>query len=83
MHLRAAACSYARGFDVQWDEFLSQAAPVASRVPWMVAAGNHERDSPATSTSTLARTRLSYYRWGHAVTYTVKYTHTRRHAHTH
>ncbi|KAG5181266.1 hypothetical protein JKP88DRAFT_346667 [Tribonema minus] len=53
--------SYARGFDVQWDEFFDQIAPVATRIPWMVAPGNHERDAPLPSTST-ARPQTSYYR---------------------
>eukprot|EP00611_Tribonema_gayanum_P015184 TRINITY_DN269_c0_g1_i1.p1 TRINITY_DN269_c0_g1~~TRINITY_DN269_c0_g1_i1.p1 ORF type:complete len:651 (+),score=172.68 TRINITY_DN269_c0_g1_i1:194-2146(+) len=53
--------SYARGFDVQWDEFFDQIAPVATLIPWMVAPGNHERDAPLPSTST-ARPQTSYYR---------------------
>ncbi|EES01609.1 probable inactive purple acid phosphatase 27 [Sorghum bicolor] len=36
--------SYATGFLVEWDFFLNLIAPVASRVPYMTAIGNHERD---------------------------------------
>jgi hypothetical protein len=36
--------SYAVGYAAQWDEFLSQVHPVASRVPYMTCIGNHERD---------------------------------------
>ncbi|WVZ65481.1 hypothetical protein U9M48_014836 [Paspalum notatum var. saurae] len=35
--------SYANGFLAQWDQFTAQVEPVASRVPYMVASGNHER----------------------------------------
>uniref|UniRef100_J3MYZ8 Purple acid phosphatase n=1 Tax=Oryza brachyantha TaxID=4533 RepID=J3MYZ8_ORYBR len=37
--------SYANGFLAQWDQFTAQIEPVASRVPYMVASGNHERTS--------------------------------------
>uniref|UniRef100_A0A0E0B508 Purple acid phosphatase n=1 Tax=Oryza glumipatula TaxID=40148 RepID=A0A0E0B508_9ORYZ len=37
--------SYANGFLAQWDQFTAQISPVASRVPYMVASGNHERTS--------------------------------------
>ncbi|XP_057977170.1 probable inactive purple acid phosphatase 27 isoform X2 [Malania oleifera] len=36
--------SYATGFLVEWDYFLHQIFPVASRVSYMTAIGNHERD---------------------------------------
>ncbi|KAG0567487.1 hypothetical protein M758_7G139800 [Ceratodon purpureus] len=38
--------SYATGFLVEWDAFLEMINPVASRVPYMTATGNHERDFP-------------------------------------
>ncbi|EPS66676.1 hypothetical protein M569_08099, partial [Genlisea aurea] len=36
--------SYATGFLVEWDFFLSLISPVASTVSYMTAIGNHERD---------------------------------------
>lgn len=36
--------SYATGFLVEWDFFLHLISPVASRVSYMTAIGNHERD---------------------------------------
>jgi hypothetical protein len=36
--------SYATGYASEWDRFLSQIEPLASRVPYMTAQGNHERD---------------------------------------
>ncbi|KAI4333044.1 hypothetical protein L6164_017899 [Bauhinia variegata] len=36
--------SYARGFLVEWDFFLNLIKPLASRVSYMTAIGNHERD---------------------------------------
>ncbi|XP_038691255.1 probable inactive purple acid phosphatase 27 [Tripterygium wilfordii] len=36
--------SYATGFLVEWDYFLHLIHPLASRVPYMTAIGNHERD---------------------------------------
>jgi len=50
--------SYAVGYGTHWDEFLHQIEGVASRVPWMVGIGNHERDAPGTSP---ARPRASHY----------------------
>lgn len=35
--------SYATGFLVEWDFFLSFITPVASHVSYMTAIGNHER----------------------------------------
>ncbi|KAG2446949.1 hypothetical protein HYH02_008103 [Chlamydomonas schloesseri] len=40
--------SYSRGFSTQWDNFMQQIEPVAARMPYMVTAGNHERDWPGT-----------------------------------
>ncbi|XP_051122547.1 probable inactive purple acid phosphatase 1 [Andrographis paniculata] len=39
---------YANGYLSQWDQFTSQVKPIASRVPYMIASGNHERDWPGT-----------------------------------
>ncbi|XP_072971742.1 nucleotide pyrophosphatase/phosphodiesterase-like isoform X2 [Typha angustifolia] len=36
--------AYANGYISQWDQFTSQVEPIASRVPYMIASGNHERD---------------------------------------
>jgi acid phosphatase type 7 len=38
--------SYARGYGALWDTFLLQQAPVATRIPYATAIGNHERDWP-------------------------------------
>lgn len=35
--------SYATGFMVEWDYFLSLITPIASHVTYMTAIGNHER----------------------------------------
>lgn len=35
--------SYATGFLVEWDYFLHQISPAASKVSYMSAIGNHER----------------------------------------
>ncbi|KAL5201042.1 hypothetical protein ABZP36_035396 [Zizania latifolia] len=35
--------SYANGFLAQWDQFTAQIEPIASKVPYMVSSGNHER----------------------------------------
>ncbi|XP_054807002.1 probable inactive purple acid phosphatase 27 [Prosopis cineraria] len=40
--------TYANGYISQWDQFTSQVEPIASRVPYMIASGNHERDGPGT-----------------------------------
>ncbi|CAN1314117.1 Probable inactive purple acid phosphatase 1 [Linum perenne] len=37
---------YANGYLSQWDQFTAQVAPITSKVPYMVASGNHERDWP-------------------------------------
>ena len=36
--------AYARGYGALWDAWLLQQQPLASRVPYAVAIGNHERD---------------------------------------
>ncbi|KAK4766859.1 hypothetical protein SAY86_014610 [Trapa natans] len=38
--------SYANGYISQWDQFTAQVEPIASRVPYMLGSGNHERDWP-------------------------------------
>lgn len=38
--------SYATGFLVEWDFFLQLITPIASRLSYMTAIGNHERDYP-------------------------------------
>ncbi|KAF8021107.1 hypothetical protein BT93_G1513 [Corymbia citriodora subsp. variegata] len=38
--------SYAIGHLSQWDQFIAQVEPIASRFPYMIASGNHERDWP-------------------------------------
>ncbi|XP_071918389.1 probable inactive purple acid phosphatase 27 [Coffea arabica] len=40
--------TYANGYISQWDQFTSQIEPIGSRVPYMIASGNHERDWPGT-----------------------------------
>lgn len=45
--LHAGDISYARGFAALWSAFHDLVEPVASTVPYMVAAGNHERDWPS------------------------------------
>ncbi|XP_077228082.1 nucleotide pyrophosphatase/phosphodiesterase-like [Tasmannia lanceolata] len=37
---------YSNGFLSQWDQFTEMVEPIASKVPYMVASGNHERDWP-------------------------------------
>ncbi|KAK1295223.1 putative inactive purple acid phosphatase 27 [Acorus calamus] len=37
---------YSNGFLSQWDQFTEMVSPISSRVPYMVASGNHERDWP-------------------------------------
>lgn len=46
MILHIGDISYATGFLAEWDFFLEMIGPVASRVPYMTAIGNHERDFP-------------------------------------
>ncbi|MCO5560917.1 hypothetical protein L7F22_014537 [Adiantum nelumboides] len=38
--------SYATGFLVEWDNFLDLISPIASKIPYMTAIGNHERGFP-------------------------------------
>ncbi|XP_074564958.1 nucleotide pyrophosphatase/phosphodiesterase-like [Curcuma longa] len=40
--------TYANGYLSQWDQFTAQVEPITSRVPYMLASGNHERDWPNT-----------------------------------
>ncbi|KAF7833979.1 putative inactive purple acid phosphatase 27 [Senna tora] len=40
--------TYANGYISQWDQFTAQVEPIASKVPYMIASGNHERDWPNT-----------------------------------
>eukprot|EP01118_Nematostelium_gracile_P011370 TRINITY_DN401_c0_g1_i3.p1 TRINITY_DN401_c0_g1~~TRINITY_DN401_c0_g1_i3.p1 ORF type:complete len:559 (+),score=114.40 TRINITY_DN401_c0_g1_i3:100-1776(+) len=40
--------SYAVGYEAQWDVFLDQIEPIATKVPYMTCIGNHERDFPDT-----------------------------------
>ncbi|KAI7985100.1 putative inactive purple acid phosphatase 27 [Camellia lanceoleosa] len=40
--------SYANGYISQWDQFTSMVEPIASTMPYMIASGNHERDTPGT-----------------------------------
>ncbi|XP_042378596.1 nucleotide pyrophosphatase/phosphodiesterase-like isoform X1 [Zingiber officinale] len=40
--------TYANGYISQWDQFTAQVEPISSRVPYMLASGNHERDWPNT-----------------------------------
>ncbi|XP_031371503.1 probable inactive purple acid phosphatase 27 [Punica granatum] len=40
--------SYANGYISQWDQFTAQVEPIASKVPYMLGSGNHERDWPGT-----------------------------------
>jgi hypothetical protein len=38
--------AYAVGYAAQWDQFFDQVQPIASRIPYHVCIGNHERDFP-------------------------------------
>ena len=40
--IHAGDMSYADCFGPRWDHYFDMIAPLASRMPWMVAAGNHE-----------------------------------------
>lgn len=44
--LHVGDLSYATGYASKWDHFMSQIEPLSSRVPYMTAQGNHERDWP-------------------------------------
>ncbi|MED6212696.1 putative inactive purple acid phosphatase 27, partial [Stylosanthes scabra] len=37
---------YSNGYLSQWDQFTAQVHEISSRVPYMIASGNHERDWP-------------------------------------
>ncbi|TVU04934.1 hypothetical protein EJB05_48078 [Eragrostis curvula] len=39
---------YANGYISQWDQFTAQVAPITAKKPYMIASGNHERDTPNT-----------------------------------
>jgi hypothetical protein len=42
--------SYARGYGTMWEQFFYQIRNVSHQLPWMVTAGNHERDWPKSGT---------------------------------
>ena len=44
MLLHAGDISYARGFGSMWDSYFDTMGPIAGRVPYMTAIGNHEQD---------------------------------------
>ncbi|PKA59851.1 putative inactive purple acid phosphatase 1 [Apostasia shenzhenica] len=46
MVLHIGDICYANGYISQWDQFTAQVEPIASRVPYMIGSGNHERDFP-------------------------------------
>ena len=59
--------SYATGYAGLWDNWMNMIEPLASRVPYMTAQGNHEKDAPGTAsvfTSTFAATQhhVHYHR---------------------
>ena len=41
--------SYATGYAGLWDNWMNMIEPLASRVPYMTAQGNHEKDAPGTA----------------------------------
>jgi len=43
--------AYATGYESEWDRFLAQIEPLASRSPYMTMQGNHERDYPGTGSA--------------------------------
>ncbi|KAG6429787.1 hypothetical protein SASPL_107840 [Salvia splendens] len=45
-YARISLSSAMLGYLSQWDQFTTQVEPIASRVPYMIASGNHERDWP-------------------------------------
>jgi hypothetical protein len=49
----------AEGFGWKWDEFGYQIQPIATKVPYMVAIGNHEYGALSFKFQTLTLTRLS------------------------
>jgi len=44
--LHVGDLSYANGYSAEWDQFMSQILPVATRVAYMTSGGNHEIDYP-------------------------------------
>eukprot|EP00281_Chroomonas_sp_CCMP1168_P005804 CAMPEP_0206278652 /NCGR_PEP_ID=MMETSP0047_2-20121206/37539_1 /ASSEMBLY_ACC=CAM_ASM_000192 /TAXON_ID=195065 /ORGANISM="Chroomonas mesostigmatica_cf, Strain CCMP1168" /LENGTH=606 /DNA_ID=CAMNT_0053708421 /DNA_START=110 /DNA_END=1931 /DNA_ORIENTATION=+ len=47
--LHVGDISYAVGYASKWDDFHAQIAPIATRMPYMTAIGNHERDWPGSA----------------------------------
>lgn len=43
--------SYATGYLAKWELFMDQVEEVASRTPYMISQGNHERDWPGTGST--------------------------------
>jgi len=56
--LHAGDISYARGFSSMWDAFFDSMAPIAGRLPYMTAIGNHEV-SPSCGDARLALIKLT------------------------
>ncbi|CBJ32080.1 acid phosphatase/ protein serine/threonine phosphatase [Ectocarpus siliculosus] len=52
--LHAGDLAYAECIQERWDSFMRMLDPVASHVPWMVAAGNHEIEAGSTSSGPFA-----------------------------
>lgn len=50
--LQIGDISYALGYSSMWDVYFDQIEQIATRVPFMVAIGNHERNWPYTSPGT-------------------------------
>eukprot|EP00731_Ephydatia_muelleri_P012121 Em0006g1015a len=46
--LQIGDISYALGYSSMWDVYFDQLEPIATRVPYMVGIGNHERNYPNT-----------------------------------
>jgi hypothetical protein len=44
--LHVGDLAYATGYETEWDYFMTQIEPLASRSPYMTTEGNHERDYP-------------------------------------
>ncbi len=45
LHLHAGDLAYAEGDGTQWNAYLDQIEPLASQIPYMTVAGNHEREA--------------------------------------
>jgi hypothetical protein len=69
--LRSVICvgdeSYADDLQGRWDSWARLVQPVAARLPWMVAAGNHEgeRDSRPGATANFSSTMRSFSAYQH------------------